>query len=270
MNKEKLMEISKKLRKDIIETINKAGSGHPGGSLSIIDIISYLYFEKMNVDVSNPKDEERDRFILSKGHAAPALYVTLAEKGFFDKEELNHLREIGSILQGHPDAKKCPGVDICTGSLGQGFSNGCGIALGNKLNNYNSMTYVVLGDGEIQEGIVWETMMAAAKYKLDNLVAIIDKNNIQLDGRVSEIMPLDNLESRVTDFGWHVVKCDGHDFDDINRAFNEIEKVKGKPKCIIANTVKGKGVSFMEDNVAWHGVAPNKEQTEMAVAEIIG
>ena len=213
MNKDKLVEISKNLRKDIIETINKAGSGHPGGSLSIIDILSYLYFEKMNIDVSNPKYEERDRFVLSKGHAAPALYVTLAEKGFFDKEELNHLRELGSILQGHPDAKKCPGVDICTGSLGQGFSNACGIALGNKLNNYNSKTYVVLGD---------------------------------------------------------VVQCDGHDFDDINRAFNEIEKVKDKPKCIIANTIKGKGVSFMEDNVAWHGVAPNKEQTEMAIAEIVG
>lgn len=169
-----------------------------------------------------------------------------------------------------PDAKKCPGVDICTGSLGQGFSNACGIALGNKLNNYNSKTYVVLGDGELQEGIVWEAMMAAAKYNLDNLVAIVDKNNIQLDGRVSDIMLLDNLENRISDFGWHVVQCDGHDFDDINRAFNEIEEVKDKPKCIIANTIKGKGVSFMEDNVAWHGVAPNKEQTEMAIAEIVG
>ncbi|WP_195953996.1 transketolase [Clostridium saudiense] len=270
MNKEKLVEISKELRKNIIETISKAGSGHPGGSLSIIDIISYLYFEKMNVDVLNPKAEDRDRFVLSKGHAAPALYVTLAEKGFFDKEELNHLREIGSILQGHPDAKKCPGVDICTGSLGQGFSNSCGIALGNKLNKSKAMTYVVLGDGEIQEGIVWEAMMSASKYKLDNLVAIVDKNNIQLDGRVSEIMPEENLANRITDFGWHVVECNGHDYDDINRAFNEIEQVKDKPKCIIANTIKGKGVSFMEDNVAWHGAAPNAEQTEKAIAEIIG
>ena len=243
MNKEQLAEISKELRVDIVKMINKAESGHPGGSLSVIDILTYLYFEKMNVDVQNPKDENRDRFVLSKGHAAPALYATLAKKGFFPKEELDNLRVLGSILQGHPDSKKCPGIDICTGSLGQGFSNACGIAIGNKLNKSDAKVYVALGDGEIQEGIVWEAMMSAAKYKLDNLVAIIDFN---------------------------VVECDGHNFDEIHEAFNKADECKDKPTCIIAHTIKGKGVSFMEDNLAWHGAAPNREQTDEAIKELIG
>ena len=204
----------------------------------------------MNVDIENPKALDRDRFVLSKGHAAPALYVTLAKKGFFQKEELNNLRVLGSILQGHPDAKKCPGVDISTGSLGQGFSNACGIALGNKLTKNDAKVYVVVGDGEIQEGIVWEAMMAASKYNLDNLVAIIDNNGIQLDGRTNERMPIENLETVIKGFGWNVVSCNGHDFDELDMAFNAADGTKGKPTCIIANTVKGKGVSFMEDNVA--------------------
>ena len=269
MNKSQLLEISKELRVDIIKMINKAGSGHPGGSLSAIDILTYLYFEKMNVDINNPKDKDRDRFVLSKGHSAPALYATLAKKGFFPKEELDNLRELGSILQGHPDAKKCPGVDICTGSLGQGFSNACGIALGAKLDKSNAKVYAILGDGEIQEGIVWEAMMAAVKYKLDNLVAIIDYNKIQLDGRTDEIMPMENLYDRIANFGWNVVECDGHDFDEIHEAFNKAESCKDKPTCIIANTIKGKGVSFMEDEVSWHGAAPNNEQTEIAIKELV-
>ena len=198
------------------------------------------------------------------------LYMQLLLKGFFSKEELENLRVLGSILQGHPDAKKCPGVDICTGSLGQGFSNACGIALGNKLNKSDAKVYVALGDGEIQEGIVWEAMMASAKYKLDNLVAIIDCNGIQLDVRTDEIMPMNNLASRVADFGWNVVECNGHDFDQIQEAFNKADECKGRPTCILAHTVKGKGVSFMEDNVAWHGAAPNREQTDKAVKELIG
>lgn len=269
MNKEQLAEISKELRVDIVKMINKAGSGHPGGSLSVIDILTYLYFEKMNVDVYNPKSKDRDRFVLSKGHAAPALYATLAKKGFFPKEELDNLRQLGSILQGHPDAKKCPGVDICTGSLGQGFSNACGIALGAKLDKSDVKVYTILGDGEIQEGIVWEAMMSAVKFKLDNLVAIIDHNKIQLDGRNDEIMPIENLQSRIANFGWNVVECDGHDFDEIHKAFIKADKCKDKPTCIIAHTIKGKGVSFMEDEVSWHGAAPNNEQTEQAIKELV-
>ena len=268
MNKKELVEISKELRIDIIETISNAGTGHPGGSLSIIDILTYLYFEKMNIDPKNPKMEERDKFILSKGHAAPAQYVVLAKKGYFPKEELKGLRKLGSILQGHPDSKKCPGIEISTGSLGQGFSNACGIALANKMDSSKAMTYVVLGDGEIQEGIVWETAMAAAQFKLGNLVAIVDKNGIQLDGRTTEIMGVDPLKDRWESFGWNVLECNGHDFDEIDNIFNEVGKVPEKPTVIIANTVKGKGVSFMEDKVAWHGVAPNVKEAEEAIMEL--
>ncbi|EES50474.1 transketolase [Clostridium botulinum] len=268
MNKQHLENISKELRKDIIEMIYESGSGHPGGSLSIIDVVTYLYFEKMNIDPKNPKLEGRDRFILSKGHAAPAQYSALAKRGFFEREELKNLRKLGSFLQGHPDAKKCPGVEISTGSLGQGFSNSCGLALASKMDNKSEKVYVVLGDGEIQEGIVWETAMAAAKFKLDNLVAIVDKNGIQLDGRTSEIMDVDPLADRWKSFGWNVIECDGHNFDEIDEAFNKAGQVKGKPTVIIAHTIKGKGVSFMEDNVAWHGMAPSKEQKEQAVIEL--
>ncbi|MDR5588076.1 transketolase [Clostridium aquiflavi] len=268
MNKQHLENISKELRKDIIEMIYESGSGHPGGSLSIIDIVTYLYFEKMNIDPKNPKLEGRDRFILSKGHAAPAQYSALAKRGFFEREELKNLRKLGSFLQGHPDAKKCPGVEISTGSLGQGFSNSCGLALASKMDNKSEKIYVVLGDGEIQEGIVWETAMAAAKFKLDNLVAIVDKNGIQLDGRTSEIMDVDPLGDRWKSFGWNVIECDGHNFDEIDEAFNKVGQVKGKPTVIIAHTIKGKGISFMEDNVAWHGMAPSKEQKEQAIIEL--
>lgn len=268
MKFQELQCISKELRKDIIQMIYDSGSGHPGGSLSIIDVITYLYFEKMNIDPENPRMEGRDIFILSKGHAAPAQYATLAKKGFFNKSELKNLRKLGSFLQGHPDAKKCSGVEVSTGSLGQGFSNGCGLALANKLDNRKGNIYVVLGDGEIQEGIVWETAMSAVQFKLDNLVAIVDKNGIQLDGRTSEIMGVDPLKDRWESFGWSVVECDGHDFEAIHTAFNNIGVKEGKPTVIIANTVKGKGVSFMEDNVAWHGVAPSKEQMEQAIEEL--
>ena len=192
-----------------------------------------------------------------------------AKKGFFPKEELDNLRELGSILQGHPDAKKCPGVDICTGSLGQGFSNACGIALGAKLDKSNAKVYAILGDGEIQEGIIWEAMMAAVKYKLDNLVAIIDYNKIQLDGRTDEIMPMENLYDRIANFGWNVVECNGHDFDEIHEAFNKSDNCKDKPTCIIANTIKGKGISFMENKAEWHGKAPNEEQYNQAMSELV-
>ncbi|NFI53826.1 transketolase [Clostridium botulinum] len=268
MNKQHLENISKELRTDIIEMIYESGSGHPGGSLSIIDVVTYLYFEKMNIDPKNPKLEGRDRFILSKGHAAPAQYSALAKRGFFEREELKNLRKLGSFLQGHPDVKKCPGVEISTGSLGQGFSNSCGLALASKMDNKSEKVYVVLGDGEIQEGIVWETAMAAAKFKLDNLVAIVDKNGIQLDGRTSEIMDVDPLADRWKSFGWNVIECDGHNFDEIDEAFNNSGQVEGKPTVIIAHTIKGKGISFMEDNVAWHGMAPSKEQKEQAVIEL--
>lgn len=268
MNKENLIEISNELRKDIIETIYSARSGHPGGSLSVIDIVTYLYFEKMNIDPQNPKMENRDKFILSKGHAAPAQYVALAKKGFFNKSELKNLRRLGSILQGHPDVKKCPGIEVSTGSLGQGFSNACGIALGNKMDNKDSRVYVILGDGEIQEGIIWEAAMSASQFKLDNLVAIIDRNGIQLDGRTEEIMDVKRLKDRWESFGWNVVECNGNDFDEIDEAFNTLEDCKGKPCLIIAKTIKGKGVSFMEDNAAWHGVAPNEEQRKIALEEL--
>lgn len=268
MDKENLIKISNKLRVDILEMITNAGSGHPGGSLSIIDILTYLYFEKMNIkDIDT---QERDRLVLSKGHAAPALYAVLCEKGYFAKEELNNLRKLGSILQGHPDAKKCKGVEVSTGSLGQGFSNACGIALGLKMSNIDNKVFAILGDGEIQEGIVWETVMAACKFKLDNLIAIVDSNKIQLDGRVEEIMPIKNLKQVVEGFGFEVYECDGHNFDDIDRVFKAIDNKNNLPKMIIANTVKGKGVSFMEDKPEWHGVAPSKEQLEQAKKEILG
>ncbi|SFB29018.1 transketolase [Clostridium frigidicarnis] len=268
MNIDKLKEISKELRKDIIEMIYNSGSGHPGGSLSAIDIITYLYFEKMNIDPKNPKMDNRDRFVLSKGHAAPALYAALAKKGYIKKDELNNLRKIGSILQGHPDSKKCPGVDISTGSLGQGFSNAGGLALANKIDNKSGNIYVLLGDGEIQEGIVWEVAMSSVQFNLDNLVAIIDKNGIQLDGRTSEIMNVDPLKERWQSFGWNVIECNGHDFEDIEMAFSDSKKVENKPTMIIANTVKGKGISFMEDNVEWHGVAPSLKQKNNAILEL--
>lgn len=270
MNKEILVSNSKEIRKNIIEMIYEAKSGHPGGALSCADIITYLYFEKMKVDVNEPQDSDRDRFVLSKGHAAPALYATLAQKGFFPKEELKSLRKIGALLQGHPDAKHIPGVDVSTGSLGQGISNAVGMALGLKLEEKKSKVYVVLGDGELQEGLVWEAAMSAAHYKLNNLVAVIDYNGLQIDGKNEDVMGISPLDEKWRSFGWKVINCDGHDYEDLDKAFNEADKAEGTPVMIIANTVKGKGVSFMENQAGWHGQAPNLEQKEKAINEICG
>lgn len=268
MNKEALIKNSKEIRKNIIEMIYEAKSGHPGGSLSCADIITFLYFEKMKVDAKDPKNSERDRFVLSKGHAAPALYAVLAQKGFFPKEELKSLRKLGALLQGHPDSKHILGVDVSTGSLGQGISNSVGMALGLKLDGKKSKVYVVLGDGEIQEGLVWEAAMSAAHYKLDNLVAVLDNNGFQIDGRNEEVMGVAPLEDKWRSFGWTVITCNGHDYEDLDRAFNEADKAKGTPVMIIAKTVKGKGVSFMENQAGWHGQAPNLEQKEKAIIDI--
>ncbi|MEG2291596.1 MAG: transketolase [Clostridium sp.] len=268
MNKENLISTSKKVRQNIIEMIYESKSGHPGGSLSCSDIINYLYCEKMNVDVNNPKDENRDRFVLSKGHGAPALYSVLAERGFFPKEELKHLRKLGALLQGHPDSKKIPGVDVSTGSLGQGISNATGMAMGLKYQGKASKVYTVLGDGELQEGLVWEAAMAAAHYKLDNLVAIIDFNGLQIDGKNEDVMGVNPIDSKFESFGWNVLSCNGHDYDEIDEAFKKADECIGKPTVIIAKTVKGKGVSFMENEAGWHGQAPNSEQKEKALIDI--
>ena len=268
MNKELLIEKSKYVRKNIINMIYEAKSGHPGGSLSCADIITYLYFERMNINKDNYLNDERDRFVLSKGHAAPALYGVLCEKGFFPKEELKTLRKVGALLQGHPDKKKVPGVDVSTGSLGQGISNAAGMALGLKLRKSPANVYTVLGDGELQEGLVWEAAMAAAHYKLSNLVAIVDYNGLQIDGKNEDVMTIAPLEDKFSGFGWNVVKCNGHDFDEIHAAFDKTESCLNRPTIIIANTIKGKGVSFMENKVEWHGTAPNSDQKEKALYEI--
>ncbi len=252
----------------IIEGVYNAKSGHPGGSLSIADVLTYLYFVKLNVDTKNPKMADRDRLVLSKGHCAPALYSVLAQKGFFDAEELKKLRKIGAMLQGHPDMKGTPGVDMSTGSLGQGISTACGMALSAKLSNDYYKVYSILGDGEIQEGQVWEAAMFAAHNKLDNLTIIVDNNGLQIDGRITDVCSPEPITDKFAAFGWHVITMDAHDFDDIERAFDEAEKICGKPVAIIQKSVKGKGVSFMEDNVSWHGSAPNAEQYEQAMSEI--
>ena len=257
-----------KIRLGALEGVHAASSGHPGGSLSISDLMAYLYFEEMKVDPKNPKWADRDRFVLSKGHTAPALYATLALKGFFDASELGKLRQVDSFLQGHPDMKGTPGVDMSTGSLGLGISTACGMALAAKLNNKDYRTYTIVGDGESQEGQVWEAAMFAAHYKLDNLCVIVDWNGLQIDGPVAEVMNPTPHDKKLEAFGFHVISIDGHDFDQIEAAFAEARTVKGKPTAIIARTVKGKGVSFMENQVGWHGSAPNDEQYEKAVAEI--
>ena len=263
-----LKNIAANIRLGILEGVHAASSGHPGGSLSIADIITYLYFEEMNVDPKDPKDENRDRFVLSKGHTAPALYAALAEKGFFDKSALKTLRHVDSFLQGHPDMKGTPGVDMSTGSLGLGFSSACGMALAAKLDGKDFRTYSIIGDGESEEGQIWEACMFASHYKLDNLVAIFDWNGLQIDGPVAEVMNPTPHDKKLEAFGFHVISIDGHDFEQIEAAFAEAKTVKGKPTAIIAKTVKGKGVSFMENQVGWHGSAPNDEQYEIAVAEI--
>ena len=263
-----LQKIATRIRLGIIEGTFHAKSGHPGGSLSIADTLAYLYWKEMNIDPANPKMEGRDRLVLSKGHTAPALYAALAERGYFPVEELATLRHIGSRLQGHPNMNDTPGVEMSTGSLGQGISTACGMALAAKLKNEDSRVYTILGDGEIEEGQVWEAAMFAAHYKLDNLVAIIDNNNLQIDGPITEVMSSYPITDKFTAFGWNVIAIDAHDFDQIEAAFKAAREVKGKPTAIIQKSVKGKGVSFMEDQVSWHGTAPNAEQYEQAKAEL--
>ena len=257
-----------RVRKGIIEGTYQAKSGHPGGSLSAADVLTYLYFKRMNVDPAKPDMENRDRFVLSKGHAAPALYSVLAQRGFFDPEELKTLRRPGSRLQGHPNMNLTPGVDMSTGSLGQGISAAAGMALGAKLKNKELHVYALLGDGEIQEGQVWEAMMFAAHYKLDNLTVMVDNNNLQIDGAISDVMSPYPIDEKLAAFGLDVQTVDGHDFEALERAFDKALQVKGRPSAIVLRTVKGKGVSFMENQAGWHGKAPNEEQYLAAMAEL--
>jgi len=266
----KLETIAQELRVAIVDMIHQAGSGHAGGSLSLCEILSVLYHAELKVDPGNPLDPERDRFILSKGHGAPALYGILAGKGFFPEEQLWTLRKIGSKLQGHPDMKKVPGIDISSGSLGMGISFGIGTCLGARLNGHAYRTYVVTGCGELDEGQNWEALMCAAKYGLDNLVVIVDYNKVQLDGTNEEIMPLGSLEKKLAAFNWHIVECDGHDVPGLMAALKEARETKGKPTVIVANTVKGKGVSFMEHDNNWHGKPINDEEHEKAIEELKG
>ncbi len=263
-----LKETAKNIRLGILEGVHAAASGHPGGSLSIADIMTYLYFSEMNVNPADPKNPDRDRLVLSKGHTAPALYAALAEKGFFSKDELKTLRQVGSFLQGHPDMKGTPGVDMTTGSLGLGVSAACGMALAAKIDGKDYRTYAILGDGESQEGQVWEAAMFAAHYKLDNLCFILDLNGLQIDGKITEVMNPTPHDKKFEGFGFNVILANAHDFESIEAAFAAARACKGKPSVIIANSVKGKGVSFMEDQAGWHGAAPNDEQYEQAVAEI--
>ncbi len=256
------------IRKSIIQMICSAKSGHPGGSLSSTDIVTTLYFHEMNIDPKNPKMENRDRFILSKGHVAPLLYATLAERGYFDKSELWNLRKFGAMLQGHPDMKKVPGVEISSGSLGQGLSVANGMALSAKIYGKNYRSYVLMGDGELQEGQVWEAAMTAAHYKLDNVVAFVDFNNLQIDGNVEDIMGIEPLDKKWESFGWNVIKIDGHDFKQIISALSDARKTKGKPTLILSKTTKGKGVSFMENVCEFHGVAPTEEEAQKAIREL--
>lgn len=266
--KNELSEIARNIRLGALEGVFNAKSGHPGGSLSISDLLAYLYFEEMNVDPKNPKWEDRDRFVLSKGHCAPALYAALAEKGFFDKSLLKTLRKVDSFLQGHPDMKHTPGIDMTTGSLGLGISAACGMALSGKVSGKNYRVYTIVGDGESEEGQVWEASMFANHYKLDNLCVIIDWNGLQIDGAVTEVMNPTPFDKKLEAFGYNVISIDAHNFDEIESAFNAAKACKGRPTAIIAKSVKGKGVSYMENNVSWHGAAPNAEQYEQAVKEL--
>ena len=267
-NIEELNKIATQVRKGIIEQVYKAQSGHPGGSLSIADILTVLYFNELNVDEKNPKWEDRDRVILSKGHCSPALYSCLANRGFFETKELQSFRNIESNLQGHPDMNKIPGVDMTTGSLGQGLSAANGMAIAGKMDNKDYRVYCILGDGEIEEGQIWEAAMAANKYKLDNLCVIIDNNNLQIDGTIEEVMSSYPIDEKFKSFGFEIINIDGHDIDEIMKAFEVAKNIKGRPTCIIAKTIKGKGVSFMENQVGWHGKAPNEEQYNQAIKEM--
>lgn len=263
-----LKRMANQIRQNIITMLVPAKSGHPGGSLSAADILSVLYFREMRVKPEEPHWADRDRFVLAKGHAAPVLYAALAEKGFFPKEELLGLRQTGRMLQGHPDMRKVPGVDMSTGSLGQGLSAANGMALAGKLDQKDYRVYVLLGDGEMAEGQVWEAAMAAAHYKLDNVTAILDLNGLQIDGSTENVMNIDPIHDKWRAFGWHVISVDGHDIEALLAAFAEAKATKGKPTILIANTIKGKGVSFMEDQADWHGSAPNAEQAEKALQEL--
>ncbi len=268
MNKLELMKKANDIRKDIVTAVHAAKAGHPGGSLSAADIYTYLYFEEMNINPAEPKMADRDRFVLSKGHTAPGYYSALAERGFFPVEDLKTLRHTGSYLQGHPDMKHIPGVDMSSGSLGQGISAAVGMAASAKIYGDDYRVYTLLGDGEIQEGQVWEAAMLAGHRKLDNLVVIVDNNNLQIDGYISEVNSPYPIDKKFEAFNFHVINIDGHDFDQIDAAFKEAKATKGMPTAIIAKTVKGKGVSFMEDKAAWHGAAPNDEQYAIAMADL--
>ena len=268
MNKLELMKTANEVRKGIVTAVHSAKSGHPGGSLSAADIYTYLYFEEMNIDPKDPKKADRDRFVLSKGHTAPGYYSTLAHRGFFPVEDLTTLRKVGSYLQGHPDMKHIPGVDMSSGSLGQGISAAVGMAISAKLSNDDYRVYTLLGDGEIQEGQVWEASMLAGHRKLDNLVVIVDNNNLQIDGKITDVNSPYPIDKKFEAFNFRVINIDGNDFDQIEAAFKEARETKGMPTAIIAKTIKGKGVSFMEDQAGWHGKAPNDEQYAQAMEEL--
>ena len=263
-----LKETARKIRVGIIDAVYSASSGHPGGSLSAADILTYLYFEEMNIDPANPKMEGRDRFVLSKGHATPALYSTLANRGYFEVEELKTFRKQDGRLQGHPDMKYIPGVEMSTGSLGQGISAACGMALGEKLDGSDARVWALLGDGETEEGQVWEAAMFAGHRKLDNLVVIVDNNNLQIDGPISEVCSPYPIDKKFEAFNFHVINIDAHDFDQIRAAFAEAKATKGMPTCIVMHSLKGKGVSFMENSCDWHGKAPNDEEYAVAMADL--
>ena len=268
LKKEELNKDILEIRKNIIEMIYNAKSGHPGGALSIADILAYLYFCEMEVDIKNPKYENRDRCVLSKGHASAALYATLAQKGFFSKDELKGFRNINSILQGHPDMSKIPGVDMTTGSLGQGLSAANGMAIAAKLDNKDYRVYCILGDGEIGEGQIWEAAMTASHYKLDNLCVIVDNNNLQIDGTIDKVMNSYPIDEKFKSFGFEVININGHDIDQIQEAFEKAKTIKEKPTAIIAKTIKGKGISFMENQGSWHGKAPNEQEYTTALEEL--
>lgn len=266
--KKDLQRIANNIRIGIIEEVYNAASGHPGGSLSIADILTYLYFEEMNINPAEPRMESRDRFVLSKGHTSPALYAALAERGYFPKEDLKTFRKLGSYLQGHPDMKGVPGVDMSTGSLGLGISAACGMALSAKYNKKDYRVYTILGDGESEEGQVWEAAMFASHYKLDNLCAVLDFNGLQIDGPISEVISPAPFDTKFEAFGWNVIKVSAHDFDELESAFAKARECKGKPTLILAASVKGKGVSYMENKCEWHGAAPKAEQYEIAIKEL--
>jgi len=266
--KKQLEATAVKVRMGIIEGVYNAKSGHPGGSLSVADVLTYLYFARMHVDPKDPKKPDRDRLVLSKGHTAPALYSVLAQRGFFEVEELKTLRKIGSRLQGHPDMKYIPGVDMSSGSLGQGISCAVGMALSGKISCDSYRVYAVLGDGELEEGQVWEAAMFAAHNKLDNLTAVVDNNGLQIDGKITDVCSPMPITDKFAAFGWHVITADAHDFDSLEKAFDEAESVVGQPSVIVQTSVKGKGVSFMENQVGWHGTAPNAEQYAQAMSEL--